>query len=290
MTTVDDWLDHAAYPFESHYLRVPAGRLHYIDEGEGPAVVMVHGNPTWSFLYRHLVHRLRSHFRCIALDHIGFGLSDKPTSWGYRPSDHADNLRYLVEHLKLNRMTLVVHDWGGPIGLASMRSQPERLERLVAINTWAWPVRHDLRLRLFSTVMGGAVGRLAIRRYNAFARVLLPLAFADRKKLSRAIHEQYLRPLNTPANRLGCATFPGQISQASAWLSELWRAMDRFADTPVLLAWGMKDPAFRRRELNCWARRFPRAEIARFPGVGHFVPEEAPVKLSQTIDRFLASE
>src|SRR5262249_20412588 len=129
-----DWIDRTEYPFTSRYLDLDAGRMHYVDEGEGHPIVMVHGTPDWSFLYRHLIKPLSVGYRCIAPDHLGFGLSDKPIGWGYRPADHARNLRALIDHLGLERYTLVVHDFGGPIGLACAIERPEQVERLVISN------------------------------------------------------------------------------------------------------------------------------------------------------------
>lgn len=125
------WLSRAHYPFAPHYFPTDAGRLHYVDEGNGPPVVMLHGNPTWSFLYRHLIGHLAPDYRCIAPDFIGFGRSDKPADWSYRPQDHAAHLDALMTQLDLRAVTLVVHDWGGPIGLSWALRHPDRVRRLV---------------------------------------------------------------------------------------------------------------------------------------------------------------
>lgn len=283
------WIDRREYPFDDRYFDVPAGRLHYVDEGTGSPIVMVHGNPTWSFLYRNLIKRLRSRYRCIAVDHLGFGLSDKPRRWSYLPKDHANNLSALIEGLGIANLTLVLHDWGGPIGLSYAVAHPERVARIVLMNTWCWPLRHDLRLLVFSRVMGGAVGRLLIRRYNFFARVLLPLAFEDGDELSAIAHSHYLRPLKMAEDRKGCAVFPKQITASSAWLAELSSRLSVLDAKPKLFVWGMKDVAFRERELRRWERTFPAARSARLPNAGHFVPEEASDDLASAVMSFLAA-
>src|SRR5688572_6908616 len=130
------WLNRKEYPFKSNFLPLDAGQLHYLDEGSGEPIVMVHGTPAWSFLYRNLVKELSRNYRCIVPDHLGFGLSDKPKHWSYKPEAHAQNLKILINYLELKNITLVVHDFGGPIGLHYALEHPENIKRLVIINTW----------------------------------------------------------------------------------------------------------------------------------------------------------
>ncbi len=162
------WLDRVDYPFASHAFDVPAGRMHYVDEGAGKPVVFVHGNPSWSWQFRNVINALRGSHRCVAADHLGFGLSDKPASFSYRPEDHAKNLALLLDSLDLKDVTLVVNDWGGPTGLAWALDHPERVSNLLITNTWMWSVRDDWYYQAFSGFMGGAVGRALIRRRNFF--------------------------------------------------------------------------------------------------------------------------
>jgi haloalkane dehalogenase len=283
-----DWLDRTEYPFESHYFKVPAGRLHYIDEGEGDPVVMVHGNPTWSFLYRHLIKKLKAKYRCIALDHIGFGLSDKPVDWTYRPEDHAENLTALIKALGLKQITLVLQDWGGPIGLSYATLYPENVARIVLMNTWAWPVNDDRHYVQFSRFMGGPIGRVLICRFNFFAHVILRKAFGDKSKLSKAVHQHYKRPLATPNDRKGCWVFPQQVLASTEWLGRLWSRISVLNKKPKLFVWGMKDIAFRKKELARWEKTFPDATVVRLNAVGHFPQEEAPQELADAVASFLA--
>lgn len=148
-----------AYDPASRFFQAGEHRLHYIDEGEGEPIVMVHGNPTWSFLYRKFIKELSHTHRCIAPDHLGFGLSDKPSGWSYKPADHAANLAALLDKLDLIDITLIVQDWGGPTGLSYALKNPERVKRLVIMNTWFWPVEDERHYRLFSGMVGGPIGR-----------------------------------------------------------------------------------------------------------------------------------
>ena len=284
-----NWLDHAQYPFEPHYIDLPVGRMHYVDEGEGPPVVMVHGNPTWSFLYRHLISHLCSQYRCVAPDHLGFGLSDKPSGWSYSPEEHARHLALLIEHLDLHDITLIVQDWGGPIGLSYALDHPERVRRIVLMNSWMWPVNRDSYYVAFSMLVGGVLGRFLTRRFNFFANVVLPGVYGDRSRLTAAVHRHYLAPLATPRDREGSAQFPRQILAASAWLGELWERRAKLEGIPKMIVWGMKDIAFRKKELDQWRTAWPEAHVVELADVGHYVQEEAPDRLREAVDAFFAA-
>ncbi len=178
------WLDKTEYPFTSHFIDVPAGRMHYVDEGQSNhAIVMVHGNPTWSFAYRHLIKELSGNYRCIAPDHLGFGLSDKPSGFDYFPESHAENLKYLLNQLNLESITLVVQDWGGPTGLSYALQYPEKVKSIVIMNTWFWPVEGNKHFERFSGMMGSSFGKFLITRLNLFAKVVMKQAYGDKSKL-----------------------------------------------------------------------------------------------------------
>jgi haloalkane dehalogenase len=282
------WIDRQAYPFTSRYLDLDVGRMHYIDEGSGPPILMVHGNPTWSFLYRHMITSLRPTYRCVAPDHIGFGLSDKPQGWTYHPADHARNLTRLVDQLDLRDLTLVMQDWGGPIGLSYALQHLPNVRRLIILNTWCWPVNRDPYYIAFSSVMGGSIGRFLIRRYNFFAGGVMRQWFGDQSRLTPQIHEHYLRPLARPEDRKGCMVFPKEIVGATPWLSELWAQRGKLQHLPALIVWGMKDMAFRRQELARWTALFPQAQVVQVASAGHFVQEEAPLVLNDAVAQFMA--
>jgi len=190
----DTWVDRDAYPFRSRWLELPEGKLHYVDEGDGEPMLFVHGTPTWSFEYRHLIRALRGGHRCIAVDHLGFGLSDRPAAAAYTPEAHAARLRAFVDKLGLRRFTLVVHDFGGPIALPLALDDPDRVARLVVLNSWMWSFADDPEMTKRARMASGALGRFLYRRLNASLRLITPSAYGDRRKLTRAIHQQYLAP------------------------------------------------------------------------------------------------
>jgi haloalkane dehalogenase len=273
------WLDKNEYPFESHFFQTPSGNMHYVDEGRGTPIVFVHGNPAWSFEFRNMIKAFSGTHRCIAMDHIGFGLSDKPGTWSYLPADHAANLALLLESLDLTGITLVVGDWGGPIGLSFALDHPDRIRNVVITNTWLWSVKDDWYYQAFSRFVGGPAGRWLIRNHNFFAGMLVKTLFGDKRKLTPSIHRHYLMPLSVPDERKGCWVLPGQILGSSAWLQTLWERRDGLKEKRLLLAWGMRDIGFRKKELNRWINAFPAAKVVRFADAGHFISEEKPEEL-----------
>ncbi len=285
-----DWIDRKEYPFTAHFYQTDAGKLHYVDEGQGEVVLMLHGNPAWSFLYRNLIKLLSPDYRCIAPDYIGFGLSDKPADWSYLPQAHARHIEALIVHLGLKDITLVVGDWGGPIGMSYAVSHPHNVKRLIVMNTWAWPVHRDFHYVAFSAFMGGPIGRFLIRRFNFFAGSFMRVAFGDKSKLSSAAHRHYLRALSTAKERKGCYVFPKQIIASTPWLAQLWSKIAVLKDTPALFVWGMKDVAFREKELKQWQSALPNSLTLRLNTVGHFVPEEAPQELGEAVVAFLKNK
>ncbi|ORA67129.1 alpha/beta hydrolase, partial [Mycolicibacterium insubricum] len=168
------WVDDELFPFESRFIDIDGHRIHYVDEGAGPVLLFLHGNPTWSFDYRKVIDALRTEFRCIAVDYPGFGLSAAAPGYRYLPAEHAEVIGGFVDALDLRGVTLVAHDWGGPIGLAVAQRRPERFDRLVLTNTWAWPVE-SLLVQTMSHVMGSPIGRLLIRQLNLFVNAMIPI-------------------------------------------------------------------------------------------------------------------
>jgi pimeloyl-ACP methyl ester carboxylesterase len=285
--TTSDWVNRRMYPFESRYLEVEGGRLHYVDEGEGATVLMVHGTPTWSFLYRHQIRELSRDHRVVAFDHLGFGLSDKPEHWRYRPRDHAENLRALIDRLGLAEVTLVVHDFGGPIGLSYAIDQPENVRALVLFNTWMWSLRGTAAEKM-SKFMSGRLGRFLYTRMNFSPRVLVRVAFGDRTKLTREVHRHYLDAFSSPEERQGPWVLARELIGSSDWYESLWAGRERIAEKPALVLWGKKDPAFGADALERWRSVLTRARIVEFPHAGHFVQEEAAEESSAEIREFLS--
>jgi len=276
---IPEWLDRQEYPFEPHFFKTPAGNMHYVDEGTGEPIVFVHGNPSWSFEFRKLIKGFSRTNRCIAPDLIGFGLSDKPSGWSYLPEDQAKNLDLFLESLPLKNSTLIVGDWGGPVGLSYAIHHPEKIGYIVITNTWLWSVRSDWYYQAFSIFMGGPIGRWLIRNHNFFADTIVRYLFGDKRRLTPEIHVHYLMPLSKPDERKGSWVFPGQIIGSSDWLQSLWDKRNVLKGKNILIAWGMKDIAFREKELKRWMNAFPRAKVVRFEDAGHFVTEEKPDEL-----------
>lgn len=281
------WLDRSLYPFAGRYFGSADGRMHYVDEGTGTPVVFVHGTPTWSFLYRELIARLAPRHRAVAVDHLGFGLSDKPARAPYEPSDHARRLVSLLDALDVSGATLVMHDFGGPIGLSAALARPDRIARLVLFNTWCWSVGDDRAIARGARIAGSRVGRLLYRHVNFPVKVLMPKVMGDRGVLTPAIHRHYAAPLATPDERMGAWAFARALLGAGAWFDRLWAERARLRGKPMLLLWGMKDPTFGPAYLERWRTEFPEARVHTFPGSGHFVPEEAGVEVGPLLEGFV---
>ncbi|MFV0373954.1 alpha/beta fold hydrolase [Microbacterium sp.] len=186
------------FPFESRFVEMDGARLHYVNEGEGPVLLLIHGNPAWSFLYRHVIRDLSTGYRCIAVDLAGFGLSRPPEGFGFLPSEQAELVRAFIDELDLTAVTLVAHDWGGPIGLAALTARPDRLAAVSLGNTWAWPVADDRHFRQFSGVMGGPVGRFLNRSFAFFVNVVMPMSM-KRRKLTPDEMRAYRAPFHARA-------------------------------------------------------------------------------------------
>ena len=256
-----NWVSNEMYPFKSRFFKTPSNHhLHYVDEGTGEPIVFIHGNPSWSFEFRHLIKELKPDYRCVAMDHIGFGLSSRSSSLeDHHPKIHAQNLIALLEHLKLENITLFLSDWGGPIGLEFARKHPNRVKHLVIVNTWSWPVSRDLHFIFFSFFMSSWIGQYLIKRFNFFVNKVLPMAFGNKAILTTKVMEHYRQAQPSPQDRAACAALPGHIINATKWLREIWDDRDKFQNKPTLILWGLKDIAFRKKELDCW-----RAELTNF--------------------------
>ena len=284
-----DWLDAKEYPFRSRFLETPHGNMHYVDEGSGEVVLFLHGNPTWSFMYRSLIKGLSGRFRCVAPDYIGFGLSAKPFDVSYLPQFHAGNLERFVEALGLRDVTLVVHDWGGSIGMSYALDHPDNVRRLIVFNTWFWPLKGVREVENFSRIAGGPLGRFACRYFNAFPRFIMPSAVGDKAKLGKVTRRHYIEPFPTPKSRKGTWVLPKAIIGEGEWLASLWARRERLTAKPVQLLWGLKDPGFGRRELERWQGAFPNHETLTFPEIGHFVAEELGARAVDPVEAFLSN-
>jgi haloalkane dehalogenase len=284
------------FPFASRYVEVNGRRMHYVDEGRGDPLVMLHGNPTWSFYFREIIKGLVPDARCIAPDHIGCGLSDRPSDaeYGFRLRDRVDDLEAFLAGLALDRpLTLVVHDWGGMIGAAWAVRHPERVARLVVLNTAAFLKPHWKPLPWALRFVRGVplVAEPAVLHLNLFARSAAWSASA--RGLSPAARRGLLAPYGSPRNRLATLRFvqdiplsPDDPSYALAALTD--QGLDRLRAKPLLVCWGERDFVFDLDYLAEWQRRFPHAETHRFPQAGHYLLEDEPGPVLDRIRGFLA--
>ena len=286
-----DWVSDDMYPFASKFISIPPGhRMHFVDEGEGEPIVFIHGNPAWSFEFRHQIRELRSEFRCVAPDHIGFGLSSRSERGeDHHPGSHAQRFAGLLDHLGLRDITLFMTDWGGPIGLDFARRHPHRVKRLVISNTWCWPVGDDLHFKSFSFLMSSRIGRYLIRHHNLFVNKVMPMAVGDRSVLTPEIMSHYRNAQPAPAARDANAALPGYIVGAGDWLHSIWEDRAAFADKPALLLWGFRDIAFRRKELARWKSVLTDFQLHKFEDCGHFLAEEAPGRVTSSLRAFIQS-
>lgn len=280
--TRPDWIDETLYPFESRYLDVAGCTVHYVDEGSGPTILFVHGNPTWSFLYRDIIDLLRPRFRCIAIDHPGFGLSKAPPGYAFTPAEHADVLERFILDLDLDRLTVMGQDWGGPIGLGAAARHPDRVAAIVVANTWAWPANSSPFFQLFSRFVGGAIGKILIERYNAFVELSMPMGTA-RVRVAPEVIEHYRRPFAERDSRVPTWVFPREILRSRDYLRAVERSLPLLRDRPALILWGTRDVAFRRAARRGFERAFPNHQTVLMHGVGHYIQKDAPTEVADAI-------
>jgi haloalkane dehalogenase len=269
---IDFTPDPSLYPFESHWFDSKAGLVHYVDEGTGPPILFCHGNPTWSFLYRKVITRLRGSFRCVAVDYPGFGLSERPEAYGYTAEEHARCVGELVDHLQLDRFIMMGHDWGGPVGLAVATERAERVRGVILGDTWFWPA--DRRMTAFATVASTTWLQRQMLERNIFVERVVPLGMAHHLTTGEMEHYRAVQP--SPAARRGVAELPRQLLAVDVPAT--------LGAKPALLVWGGKDLAFRPAHL------LPRIQAAFtdnitvvLPHARHFIQEDAPEEISRAI-------
>ncbi|MBI4041755.1 MAG: alpha/beta fold hydrolase [Deltaproteobacteria bacterium] len=282
------------YPFKSNYLTIHGHKLHYVDEGQGDVLVMLHGNPTWSFYYRNLIRHFSKKYRVIAPDHMGCGLSDKPQFYKYTLKTHVDNLETLLTHLNISKLSLVMHDWGGPIGMAYAHRHPETIRHFIVFNSAAFldtdyhlsiPFRIEIcRIPFF--------GGLAVRWFNAFVRGALWMATKHKEHLTQDVQYGYLAPYNSYAHRVAILKFIRDIPwhekiPSYAIFQHMTKHHKIFENHPMLIIWGEKDFCFTHRYLMAWEDYFPNAWVKIVADAGHYVVEDAYDKIIPWMEDFL---
>ncbi|HRH69671.1 MAG TPA: alpha/beta fold hydrolase [Flavobacteriales bacterium] len=289
MITAPTWLDHSEYPFEIRTFTHPDGRINYIDEGRGPIILFVHGTPEWSFGFRHLVKAFSPTHRCIAPDHLGFGLSDKPPGADYTVRAHSRRLQDFIDHLGLKDITLAVTDFGGGIGLPYALEHTANVKRIVLYNTWLWDLMPDKRFSRPTAIMKSWLGRFLYLRLGFSVNVMMPSAYGDKSKLTKAVHAQFKNALPDATSRVATFACVQEIKNAGPFWNEQWKKVDRLKNIPTLICWGMKDRFFPPDLMDRWKSALPYAVVKTLPETGHFVHEEANVELTEDIRTFLST-
>lgn len=283
-----NWLDRNEYPFASNYLNVGDAQMHYIDEGTGSAIVFVHGTPSWSFDFRNQIKELSKTHRCIAFDHIGFGLSDKPENYKYTIQQHTENMAHLLRHLKLQQFTLVVHDFGGPIGLNYATQNPERISGLVILNSWLWSTVEEAEFKKAAAILKSPLLPFLYKYFNFSARFMVKQSWGNKKTLTAQLHKHYLSPFSKPAERMGTIAFAKALIDEQPLFAQLWQKADVLAGKPTQLIWGELDEFIPVRFADKFKSKFKNAGLAKVRA-GHFVQDEAHQQVTSIIKNFLAA-
>lgn len=280
------WLDTTEYPFAARYFKLNAHHLHYVDEGQGEPILFVHGTPSWSYDFRNVINELRTEFRCMAIDHLGFGLSDKPEAYDYSPQQHSLNLEQFVVHHNLTKLTLVLHDFGGPIGMQMALRQSARIKRIIILNSWIGSSSADPDFIKLSKILRNPIIPWLYRNFNFSARVVMPQSFGA-VKLSTKHRKQFTQPFLKRNERDGPLAFLHSLLHDQPWFEELWRQREALQSKPLLLIWGMRDPVVKVTNLKKFVSGFPHAEVVAIEMAGHFPQEEQPHAVATAIRNFM---
>jgi pimeloyl-ACP methyl ester carboxylesterase len=283
------------YPFAPHYAKINGFAMHYVDAGSGEPILMLHGDPTWSYLYRNFVPALLRNYRCIVPDHMGMGKSEvAPDATRYHLRQHIDNLEALVLDLDLRGITLVLHDWGGPVGLGMAVRQPERIARLVLMNTWAFAPWPGGPLPRMLEIIRSDRGEAFVLKRNGYLEPAIIGTTFHPERLTQTVMDAYRAPFPTPASRIAMLRWSRDIpvQETDASFGEMRRIeenLSRFAATPTLLIWGMRDPVLPPSVLHHWQRVLPHADTVAIDDASHFLQEDAPEEIVAAIGRFIAA-
>jgi haloalkane dehalogenase len=272
------------FPVAHRFLDIDGARIHYIDEGSGETLLLLHGNPTWSFLYRKIIAALKDQCRCVALDYPGYGMSNAPPGYGFTPREHSAVLERFVDRLGLTDLTIMVQDWGGPVGFGFAGRRPELVRRFIIGNTFAWPLDDEPRIRVFSWVMGGPIGWAFTRGFNFVPRFFFSRGFG--RRIPREVLDLYLAPWRDPARRKAAVIAPRQLIAASSFLKEVELGLPKLADRAALIVWGTEDFAFREAERQRFEQAFPRHKTILFEDASHFLQEDVGDRIAEAFKAF----
>ena len=286
MNIENNFIDKQEYPFNSNYYKTENGNIHYIDEGKGEVLLFIHGTPVWSFLYRNYIKELSKSYRCIALDHLGFGLSDKNKDFEGTPQAHNKNLELFINHLKLDKFTLIVHDFGGLIGLPYAIDNPDKINKLVIFNTWLWETKNNKDVIKVNNILNSKIGKFLYLNMNFSPKYLIKKAFFNKSKLSKSIHKQYINPFPNKDSRYGLLKIGKSIFGSSDWYETYWQQIQKIKDKPKLFLWGEKDEFIKLEFLKKWESTFTNKKVISY-NAGHFLQEEFPQETLNEIKSFL---
>ena len=282
------------YPFESHFLTISGHRYHYLEEGTGDPVVMIHGNPSWSFYFRELIQKLSPNYHCLVPDHIGMGYSDKPgdDTYSYTFPQRVKDLEDFLHAKGVSKdITLILHDWGGLIGMSYARRHPDAIKKIVLLNTAAFHLPERKKIPFAIWITRTFLGAFFVRAFNAFS-LGAALIGVKQKKMSREVRRAYCAPYDSWNNRIATLRFVQDIPLRKKdpgydYVMDLQNHLHLFQNTPVLIAWGLKDLVFDIHFLEKWLEYFPHAQAHRFENCGHYILEDAQEEVGQLIVDFL---
>ncbi len=261
--------------------------MNYIDEGQGRPIVFVHGNMTWSFMFRRPIEALLESHRCIAIDHLGYGLSDKPSVAEYSPEGHARRFAKFMNQLGLNDITLVIHDAGTPIALDWAADHPDQIREIIVFNSHIWSLNENTLAMKLANMVTSPANRIYYRFIKSAPGFVLPALFADRYAMSRSIERQYLKPFSSFAERTGVYKMVESWKSCGPWYEKVRGKMDALQSKRTLILWGMKDPMFGKDDLERMKTIFPDHQSIEFPESGRFLPEEQSERVIGEIKWFL---
>lgn len=267
-------LDKNLYPFKSNFYKSKYGNLHYIDEGEGDILLFVHGTPTWSFLYRNYIKVLSKNYRCIAIDHLGFGFSDKLKEDFLNPEFHNMILNSFINDLNLKNINLIVHDFGGVIGLPYAIDNIENISKIIIFNTWLWSNKATGEVVKIDKLLRNRLGKFLYLNLNFSLKVLLKKAFFNKSMLTNDIYKHYLLPFPNKQSRKGLYEIALSLLGSSDWYESYWRKVEVLNKKKILIMWGIKDEFISEKYLEKWLMKIENAMIKKY-NCGHFVQEES---------------
>lgn len=293
MISLKDETFDSTYPFKPHYLQIGEFSMHYSDEGSGDPVVLVHGDPTWGYMYREFIPELSKNNRCIVPDHMGMGKSEVPQHlYPYRLKHHISNLEKLLLSLELKNITLVLHDWGGPVGMGFAVRHPELIKRLVLMNTWAFASWPGGALPKLLRIIRSERGESFVLEKNGYVKraIIATVNYPD--NVTSTVLNAYLAPFPNPESRkaLLCWSRDITFTEEDHSFSDMQRIESQltlFSGVPVLLIWGMQDPVLPPAVLKKWESVYPHAEVCEIEDASHFLQEDTPEKVISAISRFI---